>query len=292
MKATLHGTKTELEYRALPGIRSSHLKAGLRSMAHLKHALEKGDEPENEPGTLQEADPEKGLVFGNFFHAFLLEPMDKVLERYQFPTEERLNWSTTAGKAQKASLIAANKPVVFSLAYSVAEAMRESVHASPFWPIMEKMRACTEMAITGDVNGVGLKCKLDLFDPESCTVVNLKTTRDGHPRSFDRDAWKLAYWLQAAVECTLVEQLTGHTPTYFWSVIEKWPPYNFQVYQFDTVQMKLAQAKLYALLGRYEEAVKNNDFTGYAPRGAILPYKLPAYAMEGESSDLGYTPEE
>lgn len=305
MTAKLLGSMTETQYRVVPGIRSSDLKAGLRSMAHLQVALERSEEEvRNQMGgsdipedVIVQADIGEGLVFGNFFHAFLLEAMDKVLTDYQFPAEDKLPWNRKDGIAQKERIKAlctpVNKPVIWPKEYRIAEAMREAVHASPFWPVMEGMRACTELAIHGEINGTLLKCKLDLFDVNSCTVVNLKTTRDGHPRSFSRDVLKLSYWLQAAVECSLVQALTGHLPDYYWAVIEKFPPYNFTVYRFDPASMAVAKEKLRLLLEKWEAAKKAQLAPGYSEGKSMLTYCLPSFMMEGSTTfENDYNPEE
>lgn len=290
--AQMHKSMNELEYRTLPGLRSSKLKEGLRSMAHLRLAIEKPDDPLPGPDDIVEVTLDEALEFGNFFHSFLMEPAENWMGKYHFSNADRLPWNRKDGMAQKEALKDIRKPIVWPVTYSIAEAMRDSVHATPFWRVLETIQGSVEIPITGRCQDVEIKCKLDVFDPNNAVVVNLKTTRNGDPRSFDRDVIKLKYWLQAAIECELVEQLTGKRPLYYWFVVEKFAPYNATAYQLDELSMDEGRAKLRTLLCAYKKCVSEGVFPGYNNDRAVLPYRFPTFMFGDNEIPAAYIPEE
>jgi len=181
------------EYDALPGLRASHLKKGLKSMAHM-HAAVLGKIPT----------PSSALRFGSLFHAALLEPsvfaQNAVVwqggSKVKFPKQWRAfqeehdrRWILDDADEQAALM-----------------AMSVNVHANPdAHRLIANSRH--EVVRQWQIDGVGpCKCKLDGLGPEG--FIELKsTTADDKPQFFAQ-CERLGYFIQLGWERLAVKDET------------------------------------------------------------------------------------
>lgn len=132
--------------------------------------------------------------------------------------------------------------------------------------------------------GIQLKTRPDFCKRKKNVIVNLKTTEDGSPEGFARDIGKFNYGLQAAIETrgAVATGLMETVDTYLWLVVEKVPPFNASLYEFDKVDAQFFDDELSFLLGKIKKAKDEKFYPGYSDfadnEHGILTAKIPLWA--------------
>lgn len=142
--------------------------------------------------------------------------------------------------------------------YQHAEAMIDRAKRDPVF--MDYMRGDKQRIITGDIDGVPFKAKLDVYLPGE-RIVDLKTVRDFDPK------YKPGSGLVSFVECwgydlqmAIYQLLEGHAlPTYI-AAITKEPSPDIAVISIPQHYMDAAMAVLRENL-QYYDAIKNGLIT-------------------------------
>lgn len=136
---------------------------------------------------------------------------------------------------------------------------------------------------TDQQTGINLKTRPDICKRKKNVIVNLKTIIDGSPASFSRELAKWDYPLQASVEIRGCIE-SGLMPTvdnYFWLVVEKEPPFNATLYEFDPSDQRYSQDELDYLLSKIKRAREEDKYPGYGDRSdnqyGILTAQIPLY---------------
>jgi len=129
----------------------------------------------------------------------------------------------------------------------------------------------------------GLICKSrpDICQRKKSVIVDIKTTLDASPQGFARQAANLNYPIQAITQITgaIESGLMPSVDNYFWLAVEKTPPYNHALYEFQQTDIEYYSDALGYYLNRCAHALKllsNAD-------GDLS--RVPSY---GESSDNKY----
>lgn len=136
---------------------------------------------------------------------------------------------------------------------------------------------------TDEKTGLHLKTRPDICKVNKNVVVNLKTALDASPEAFNRALAGMDYPLQAIceIEGVLATKLMPQVDKYFWLVVEKLPPYNAQIYEFDQADILVMRDEYNFLLSRIKKAMDANLWPGYTDRAdneyGILTAKIPAY---------------
>lgn len=136
---------------------------------------------------------------------------------------------------------------------------------------------------TDEETGIKLKTRPDFCKRKKNVIVNVKTTIDGSPAGFSHDLAKYDYPLQAAIEITgsLRTGLMDTVDNYFWLVVEKVPPFNATIYEFDQQDIKTMMDTLYYTLGRLKKSQDQNLWPGYTDSAlneyGILTARIPAW---------------
>lgn len=136
---------------------------------------------------------------------------------------------------------------------------------------------------THEETGLNLKTRPDICKRKKNVVVNLKTINDGSPKEFSRELAKYDYPIQAAVEIMgcLRTGLMTTVDNYFWLVVEKKPPFNATIYEFDKTDIMWAMDELDFILSRIKKAKEADLFPGYSDRAdnehGILKADIPLY---------------
>lgn len=131
--------------------------------------------------------------------------------------------------------------------------------------------------------GLNLKTRPDICQRKKNVIVNLKTILDGSPKSFSRELANYNYPLQACVEIRgcMGSGLMEKVDNYFWLVVEKLPPYNATLYEFDKADIESCMVEYDFLIHKISKAIKENDFPGYQDQAdnkyGILQARIPAY---------------
>lgn len=136
---------------------------------------------------------------------------------------------------------------------------------------------------TDPTTGIQLKTRPDICKRKKNVIVNLKTTIDGSPEGFTKDLKKWDYPLQACVEISgcLRTGIMDKVDNYFWLVVEKVPPFNATIYEFQDTDIAAVMDSYDFLLSRLKKAQEQNKYPGYSDQAdneyGILQAKLPAW---------------
>lgn len=175
-------------------------------------------------------------------------------------------------------------PDVGAQSFEYIAYMLEACHKDA---VIQKLIKNTEYQVslfwTDDQTGVNLKTRPDICKRKKNVIVNLKTSVDGSPSAFSKDLAKYDYALQAAMEirgCIESELMSG-VDNYFWLVVEKEPPFNATLYEFDNGDQAYSQDELDFLLSKIKKAKEENLYPGYGDRSdnpyGILTAVIPTW---------------
>lgn len=197
--------------------------------------------------------------------------------------------NSTCYKAEGSKFLSENKgkyilPDVGEQSFEHIAYMLESCHKDS---VIQKLISNTEYQVslfwTDEATGVNLKTRPDICKRKKNVIVNLKTTNDGSPAEFGRDLANYDYPLQAAIEIRgcIESGLMPQVDNYFWLVVEKVPPFNATLYEFDKGDQDYSFDELDFLLSKIVRASEHNLFPGYSDRAdnphGILTAKIPLY---------------
>lgn len=136
---------------------------------------------------------------------------------------------------------------------------------------------------TDESTGLKMKTRPDICKRKKNVIVNLKTAEDGSPKQFSRDLATYDYPLQAAIEITgcLRTGLMDSVDNYFWLVVEKQPPYNATIYEFQKQDIEYSFDELDFLKRKLARAKEEKLYPGYTDRSdnqfGILTAEIPAW---------------
>ena len=131
--------------------------------------------------------------------------------------------------------------------------------------------------------GLQMKTRPDIAQVTKNVLINIKTTLDGSPDKFSRDLATLNYPLQACVEICGAEAsgLIPKVDKYFWLVLEKNPPFNVTLYEFEEGDIRIVMDEYRSILSRVKRAAETNTWPGYNEfadnKYGILTAKIPAW---------------
>lgn len=175
-------------------------------------------------------------------------------------------------------------PDVGPQSFEVIEYMLESCHKDA---VIQKLISNTEYQLSlfwaDPLTGMNLKTRPDICKRKKNVIVNVKTTNDGSPAAFSKDLAKYDYPLQSAVEMRgcIATGLMDQVDNYFWLVLEKEPPYNATIYEFDKSDQQYSYDELDYLLNKMLRAKEENLYPGYGDRSdntyGILTAQIPLY---------------
>jgi hypothetical protein len=136
---------------------------------------------------------------------------------------------------------------------------------------------------TDEETGLRLKTRPDICKRKKNVIVNIKTTQDGSPKAFSKDLANHEYPLQAIQEITgcLRTGLMDSVDVYFWLVVEKVPPFNATIYEFDQSDIAASMDEYRYLLNKLARAQSECLYPGYSDRAdnehGILKAEIPMY---------------
>ena len=168
--------------------------------------------------------------------------------------------------------------------YEAIELMLESCYKDPtIRSLVEGTEYQLSLFWEDPETGLRLKTRPDICKRKRNVVVNLKTALDGSPKAFTKDLVKFDYPLQACVEIKgcIESGLMSQVDNYFWLVVEKTPPYNATIYEFDKADVDICNLELEWLLQKIKKGYDTGEWPGYTdaadnPHG-ILQANIPGY---------------
>lgn len=257
------------DYFAIDAIHSSTLKAAAKSAAHLKHY-------EDEEFEMSEA-----LIIGSALHCAILEPDRFAMEYAAAP---KCDLRTTAGKSIMAEFLMDNigKTVIKAEQMQDIERMKDSIMAHPAASEIINLPGQNELTMLrrDEATGLLFVIRIDkyMLFRDKLTIVDIKTTKNGSPEGFPREAANYGYDIQggfysdvaSAVEQQNIEQVIFIT-------VEK-KSFITTVYVLENLDLRVGKQKYKSALELLIECRKTGKYPGYSD--SILPLSLPVWASE------------
>ena len=213
-------------------------------------------------------------ILGNALHTYVLEP-DEFEKRYFVIPE--FNKVTKEGKERwlKIKSDLGKKETLSVHQYQALQYMAASLKKNKLASqLIEKAEIEQSLYWTDPDTGILCKCRPDIL--RNNLVCDLKTAQDGSPRSFQYAAFDYGYYIQAAMVREALKQLKQTVINDFlFIVIEKSAPYVISIYQLDQASLDKGYQEFKALLARYQQCLKTNDWPAYT----IQEISLPRYAF-------------
>jgi hypothetical protein len=261
-------------YFALPAMSATVLKAGRRSIAHMRHAM------------LQPKEQSDAMGLGSLTDTLVLEP-EKLHDRFLIvPEFPKLN--SNAGKATWADIQkeAAGRIVVDKADRRSAELMRDSLLLHPATSRWLSHEGHAQAVViweepVGD-ELVLCKAKLDRFVP-GVLKLDLKSTKNAKHWNFAGDAAKLGYLLQAGWYDHGFRMATGEKePTPFGlAVVENEPPHLCAAYTIKPADLEVGLETCQRLLAAFTNAQRTGVWPGYSDEVEELEFPPWALRVEG-----------
>jgi len=249
------------DYQKAEGVNCSAFKNLVKSPLHMQNYL---------TAPLKQT---PSMLFGRIVHDLVLEPAKKP---FWDVMPDGLDGRTKAGKDWKAGITLAGLEPITGEVYETAQGCVRSVLGHPY--MREALANCkTEVSIFSERDGIKIKGRLDVVCNNGL-LFDLKTTTDARPESFQRDFFKLGYYLQAKWYVDLYNAERGDLPeaTRFGiCAVESDAPYAVQLYSVDDEALSRASLDISQLWAIYKGCLERNEWPGYDR--SILPLGVPKW---------------
>ena len=245
-------------YRKSEAIAQSDLKViKSKSLYHYK----------NQPA--QKSTPAQ--ILGSAIHTLIFEP--GLFEERFLIIPKDLNRRTKAGKEEFSRLLDLNKGLLSSDEMATCKRLKSSIKRQRH--VAELIEGCLfeKSCFVQDESGLLLKCRLDGYHEDCNSIVDLKTTLDASPGSFERDIFKYGYHFQGAYYTDIVHELTGEYPTFKIIALEKSYPFEAAVYELSTKTLAIGRTSYREQLALLKGARENDRWPGYAKVTTVTPPK-------------------
>lgn len=259
---------TENEYR-------NHNAISRSDLWHIRESPEKFIHRLNNPEP-----PTPALLFGQLFHAVLLQPE---MVDAMFVVSPEIDKRTKAGKEAFADFqnTVNGRAVVSSEMMNQAVAMREAVLCCSY--AKKLLSGEHEMPIfwTDELTGEECKCRVDCLSKvkDKLIVIDVKTAESAENNAFARASVNHGYDFQAAMYSEGVAKTYGEAPIFVFIVVEKKPPYAVNIFQADDLFLQRGYDIFRELLGIYSDCKKSGNWYGYLGAfNQINTLSLPAWA--------------
>jgi hypothetical protein len=264
------------DYHRHPAIGASGLKAFAKSPA--RYFADYLD-PQAPPRVVTPA-----LKFGPAWHCALFEPGEYLARYTAMP--EGLDRRTKEGKAAHAALIESGREVLDFDDFSAISEMIDVIRSDREWARLTDGCAwhAEKSFFYGDaLSGVDLKIRPDAFcfpceKYQSSAIIDGKTCLDASQEGFGRDAFRLFYWMQAALYCDVLQATlnTASRPEFFLAAQEKAYPYLVKIYRVTDEQIEFGREQYREMLPGVMECQKSGIWPGY---GVIEDLNTPRAAQ-------------
>lgn len=243
---------TENEYRSHPAISRSEL-------FKISESPEKFQYYKTHP-----EEPTPALVFGQLFHAMLLQPE---IVGEQFAVYPNVDRRTKEGKARFLDFENASvgKTIVSSEMFDLAMEMCNALKANKMVNKLIAGEKEKPFFWVDDLTGEECKCRTDVLTEigDNLIVVDVKTADNAETEAFTKAAVKYGYDLQAGMYSEGVKANTGKKPLFVFIVIEKKPPYAINILQADELILRRGYDLFREYLGIYHDCKQTGNWYGY-----------------------------
>lgn len=200
----------------------------------------------------------------------------------------RHGWACGTHSKDGGAYLPAGVEVVTEEERAVHLAVRDSVLHNPLGRVLLS-RGQAELALAWRDPDVGVLCKgrLDWYDRERATVVDLKSTADAGRRAFELAVWKWGYHRQGPFY--LGGARANDLPAEHFSIlaVEKEPPYAVAVYRLEDDVVRQARPHLLALMDEFNRCMESGVWPGYPEE--VQDLSIPSWAwslMDDEAAEI------
>ena len=313
MIETAQGTEIRFKqpdfaYRKAEGVSQSELKEVLRSPAHWLARYG----PDAAPTF-----PSNAMIIGTALHCKLLEPelfdsqfvdrstLDKELTITQLKAaldDEGIEYKKTAKKPELEQLLYPDgKPVDkrtslsgddFAIVNGMAEVTRShSIAGNWFDPGRKDYRRGNELSLyaepSADTFGLPIKGRLDRLEKTAngWMILDLKTTDDASPGTFQKKAYTMGYHLQAAFYTDLLRKvLNTNNVEFMFCAMERRRPHGISLYRAGEDMIELGREQYREALRALAYCKSQDSFPGYDSE--VIELTLPSWAKYSHSAEL------
>lgn len=272
----VYSNVTFADYLRIDAWNHSTLSVGVKyTMQHVRHARDnRGDSPSD------------SMRIGSALHAWMLER-----ERYGdiVVVSPAFDRRTKQGKADAAAFEAASvgKVVLDADEEATVKAMGAAIGMHPRARKLALTPGERECVVIWDDERSGLRCKarIDKLIRTAGIGVDIKTTRDASPDSFERSVLDYHYHTQVGFYADGWKAATGEELSFFILAVENDSPHGVAVYQIDDETMDIGRFEMRRVLAEVAACEKSGRWTGYAD--AVIPIGLPAWKKKQYALMLG-----
>jgi hypothetical protein len=241
------------EYRSMKAINATAIKAGMKSMLHMHHAM-------TGPGI----EPTASMTWGTNLHAMTLTP-----ERVAIFAGAR-----RAGKSWEEFRDANGRKTILTQA-----------DVDRLAPVAEKCRAVINGTIGfgnpcdlerqiwwNDRDGLtGCKALPDVYCHDSATLIDIKTARDISERAFTAASWSAGYHLQMAWYMHGLKSVGKPVERVGILAVENKAPHDMRMYWMDSRLLAFGLVECFRIVEKYKAALKAGEFPGqYQTDGQLI----------------------
>lgn len=252
MKLGLFASVPEADYFAIPAVSSTALKAGRRSIAHMRHTM------------LNPKSPSPAMELGTAVHMALLEParFDKTYAFCAEDCDKRAKaWKSHAEWCEENGKVA----MTFDDLVAVSAMVRNAKAHPKSADALNTPGMCEYVAVWQDPDtGLAAKARLDKYVP-GALALDIKTTRNASVPKFSKDVEWLGYFQQLAWYREGFARASGKETPFTIVAIENEAPYCVNVFSLDDDSYECGRIVNHAVLRKYADAVKSQVFPGYEP---------------------------
>jgi hypothetical protein len=249
------------EYLDLPGEHYSAIKEIHRSPLHYRSRVRPADSD--------------ALRMGRALHSYVLDP--GLVSLVQFDGR-RFGKSWDEFKAKHAGCVILKPDDL-----AAVERMRDSVAAHPH---AKELLADGAGEITAqfEIDGVAFKSRLDWVTSEG-VLAELKSTRDVHPRVFEREYARRHYHAQAALYWIALRECGVTCNKVRCIAVDKNAPHEVVVYRIGQETLEAGARLVYGWIARLKECRESGDWPG-VDNGEVINLNIPDWALTEGLPDI------
>lgn len=225
------------------------------------------------------------LIMGRLIHHQTLEP-DTFFDFYEY-LPDGFNLRTKENKAFYQDIIDSGKtpvkPDMRKLADAITNRIFESKNAKNL------LSGIAEKEYFGEIDGIKIKSKVDLVNPDRGYILDLKTTLNAEPEAFIKEMENRYYLQQAWLYRELANQNGENIKKFFFLNVEKVEPFSMSIVEVSKLQFEIGKEQFYHNLALYKYALENpdKDFDSLPEGTKTFIYDTPEwmvrkYDLEGE----------
>jgi len=268
------------QYLAIDALSQSAIKAGLRSMAHMRVPPK--------PAT-------DAMNLGTLVHSCQLEP-ERVANTHVVMDDSGIcreiggakPRATTKYKTWRSEWEAVHEDqeIVSAEDFDKATDMVRSLAEHPVAHRLFGRQGGTEATLVWECPMTGLRCKARfdaLTTDDWPTGGDLKTTQDASEEAFVRSIIRYGYHIQAAWYCHGHRVLTGTLPNFVIVAVESVPPYAVNTFEIGEDWLVIGTLEYERVLRQYKRCLETGEFPAYAPE--IINPSVPKWLKDKYSGD-------